>query len=106
MKIPKITSRYCPYCRKHTEQKISIVSSGHKRGSLKRGGKARVRMRGGWRGKGNHGKYSKPPIAKWKMKTKTTKKTNLKYACSECKKSTTQKKGRRVGKVVIEEQTK
>ena len=104
MKIPKTTKRHCPYCNKHTDKKISLVSSGHKRGSLRRGGKARMRMRGLWRGKGSHGKYSKPPIGRWKTKTKTTKKSNLKYTCQTCKKSTVQKQGMRVGKLMIEDQ--
>ena len=37
MKVPKTTKRFCKYCGKHTEHKISISKSGFKRGSLKRG---------------------------------------------------------------------
>lgn len=103
MKILKKVKRYCPFCKKHTEQKISLVSSGHKRGALTRGGKARVRMRGGWRGLGNLGRYSKPAITSWKRKTKSTKKTNLLYTCAECKKSYGQKKGMRVSKITLED---
>jgi len=100
MKIPKKTRRYCPYCRKHTEHKIVFVSTGHKRGSLKRGGLIRAKKRGLNRGIGNHGKWgSKPAIAKWKRKTKSTKKTNIIYTCQVCKKSKTQKKGTRTGKL-------
>lgn len=106
MKIPKTTQRYCPFCKKHTEQKVSPVSSGAKRGSMKWGGKARIKLRGGWRGKGNMGKYSKKAIGSWKSKVKTTKKTNLMYTCKTCKKSTIQKKGMRVGKVIFEEKEK
>ena len=102
MKKPKIIKRYCQFCNKHTEQKIEIVSSGHKRGSLKRGGKVRMRKRGLWRGLGSHGKYSKPPIANWKRKIKNIKKTNLMYTCQVCKKSLTQKRGKRTGKFKLE----
>ncbi|MFH0831907.1 MAG: 50S ribosomal protein L44e [archaeon] len=106
MKLVKKTRRYCPYCKKHTEQKVSLVSSGHKRGSMKRGGKSRVKKRGQWRGSGNLGRYSKPPITAWKRKTKSTKKTNILYTCAVCKKSTMQSKGIRSGKITFEEKAK
>lgn len=101
MKLPKKTRRYCPYCNKHTEHKIIDVSSGHKRSALKRGTKERARKRGRARGYGNLGRYSKPPITKWKRKTKSTKKTNILYTCQVCKKSHQQKKGKRTGKLQI-----
>ncbi len=103
MKLPKVVRRYCPYCKKHTQQKISLVSSGHKRGAMKKGSKERARLRGRARGYGNLGKWSRPAITSWKRKAKSTKKTNLLYTCQECKKSKIQKKGKRAGKVIIEE---
>ena len=102
MKKPKLIKKYCPFCNKHTEQKIEIVSTGHTRGSLKRGGKVRMRMRGLARGMGSHGKYSKPAIASWKRKIKTTKKPNLIYTCQTCKKSRSQNRGMRTGKFKLE----
>ena len=87
MKIPKKTKRYCPYCRKKTEQKIKLVSTGAKRGALKRGSKQRARLRGQNRGIGNKGKWSKKAITKNKRKTKINKKTNIMYTCQVCKKS-------------------
>ena len=102
MKIPKQTKRYCPYCKKKTEQKIKIVSSGAKRSALKRGSKNRAKLRGSNRGVGNKGKYSKPAVTKFKRKTKTTKKVQLLYTCKECKKSKPKKKGIRAGKVIQE----
>lgn len=104
MKLPKTTKRYCPYCKKKTDQKIKIVGTGFKRGSMTRGGgKARARLRGLGRGIGNKGKWgSKPPITKNKRKSKTTKKTNIMYTCSICKKSKYHKKGQRAGKVLQE----
>ena len=102
MKIPKTTNRYCPYCKKKTKQKIKVIGTGAKRGTLTRGSKSRARQRGQSRGIGNKGKYSKPAVSKFKRKTKTTKKTNIMYTCDECGKSKYQKKGQRAGKVLQE----
>lgn len=102
MKIPKATNRYCPHCKKKTEQKIKLVSSGAKRGSLKKGSKQRAKLRGKSRGMGNKGRWSKPAVSKFKRKTKTTKKTNIMYTCQTCKKSVYQKKGIRTGKLLQE----
>ena len=103
MKFPKKTKRYCPYCKKHTEQKIELVSTGGKRGSLKRGSMQRAAKRGRGVGFGNKGKWgSKPAVTKWKRKTKSTKKSVLLYTCIECKKSKQASKGRRAGRVQIE----
>ena len=72
MKAPKKVNRFCPKCRKHTEHKVSLLSSGHKRGSLKRGSIQRAKKRGKARGMGNKGKWgSKPAVTKFKRKTKT-----------------------------------
>ena len=107
MKIPKKINRYCPYCKKKTEHKVTDVSSGHKRSSLKRGSIERAKKRGLARGYGNLGKWgSKPAVTKWKRKTKTTKKTNLLYTCQICKKAHQQKKGKRTGKLQIEDKVK
>ena len=103
MKLPKKTNRYCPHCKKKTEQKISQVSSGAKRGTLKRGGIERSKKRGLGRGIGNKGKWgSKPAVSKFKRKTKTNKKTNIIYTCSVCKKIRYQKKGIRAGRLQLE----
>ena len=103
MKIPKVTNRFCPYCKKKTEQKIKLVSSGAKRGTLTRGGIPRAKLRGLGIGIGNKGRWgSKPANSKFKRKSKTTKKTNMMYTCKECNKSKYQKKGIRMGKQVQE----
>jgi ribosomal protein L44E len=103
MKIPKVTKRFCPYCKKRTEQKIKLVTTGFKRGTLTRGSKNRARLRGLGRGIGNKGKWgSKPAMSKFKRKSKTTKKTNIMYTCKECGKSKYQKKGIRLSKQVQE----
>ncbi len=102
MKIPKKTKRYCPFCKKQTEQKIKLLSAGHKRGTLKHGSKERAKLRGSNRGTGNKGKYSKPAVTKFKRKTKTTTKKVFIYTCQVCKKSRNSKKGIRISKVVQE----
>ncbi|MFQ5531397.1 MAG: 50S ribosomal protein L44e [Candidatus Nanoarchaeia archaeon] len=103
MKIPKQTKRYCPYCKKKTEQKIKLVATGFKRGTLTRGSISRAKARGLGKGIGNKGRWgSRPPQAKHKRKTKTTKKTNLMYTCNKCGKSKYQKKGIRAGKQLQE----
>ncbi len=102
MHLPKKTKRYCPYCNKVTEQKIKLVSAGTKRGALTRGSKIRARLRGKARGIGNLGRYSKPAVSKFKMKTKTTKKTKILYICETCKKGKDRKAGIRTSKILQE----
>ena len=105
MKLPKKTKRYCPYCRKQTEQKIKIVSTGGKRGTLTRGSISRAKQRGLGRGIGNKGRWgSKPAVTKFKRKSKTTKKTNIMYTCAVCGKSKYRDSSRnkRAGKVLQE----
>ncbi len=99
MKIPKTVKRFCKTCKKHTEQK---VSQNKKRtpSSLSFGSKYRARLRGRARGVGNHGKYSKPAVTKFKRSgAKNTKKTDLRYTCTVCKKASCQAEGIRSKKV-------
>ncbi|MBI2666660.1 50S ribosomal protein L44e [Candidatus Woesearchaeota archaeon] len=99
MKIPKTLKRYCKFCKKHTEQKVA-QNKKHNKSSLTRGSKYRARLRGRGRGVGNWGKYSKPAITKWKRTgAKTSKKTDLRYTCAVCKKTTSQAQGIRAKKV-------
>ena len=103
MKLPKKISRYCVHCKKHTEHIISVIK-GKDRGSLKWGSIQRAYKRGRGQGYGNLGKWgSKPAISKFKMTgAKTSKKTNLKFTCEICKKSSLQSHGIRMKKVVFE----
>ena len=104
MKVPKKTKRFCPFCKKRTEQKIDLVSTGVKRGTLKWGSITRAKLRGAYPGKGNKPKGgSKPAIKKWKRKTKTTTRKVLIYTCQVCKKSKHAKKSRRVSRIIIGE---
>jgi len=79
MKIPKLVKRLCPFCKKHTEHKVSQVKK-KQASSLSYGSKVRAKRRGAARGQGGMGRYSKPPITKWKLTgKKTSKKVDLRY---------------------------
>jgi large subunit ribosomal protein L44e len=99
MKKPKLMKRLCPYCKKHTEHKVAQVKK--KQGSsLAYGSKYRARARGAARGTGNLGRYSKPAISKFKRTgSKLSKKTDIRYTCTVCKKAHAQAKGIRAKKV-------
>jgi len=99
MKLPKNANRFCPYCRKHTQHRISLNKKKNPR-SMTYGSKLRARRRGLARGLGNRGRYSKPAITKFKMTgKKTSKKTDLRYECKDCKKQHMQKKGFRAKRI-------
>ena len=99
MKLPKQKKRYCPHCKKHTEQKIT-QNKKRNASSLTYGSKIRARRRGKARGFGNLGRYSKPAVTKFKMTgKKATKKTDLRFECKECKKQNMQRKGIRAKRV-------
>jgi large subunit ribosomal protein L44e len=101
MKLPRKIKRYCPSCNAHTEQKADIVSTGHKRGTLKYGSLWRAKKRGALPGTGNKGRYSRRAVKSRKMKTKTTTKKVIIFTCQKCKKSNLAK-SRRVGKIMFE----
>lgn len=93
MKLPKSVKRYCPKCKAHTEQKVEQSKRGRP-SQLSYGSKFRARKRGRARGHGNMGRYSKPAISKFKSTgKKQSKKTDLRYRCSKCKKAWVQKEG-------------
>ncbi|PIN72150.1 hypothetical protein COV21_03060, partial [Candidatus Woesearchaeota archaeon CG10_big_fil_rev_8_21_14_0_10_45_5] len=49
-----------------------------------------------------HGRYSKPAITSWSMAgKKQSKKTDLRYQCTVCKKSSVQRVGKRSKKVEL-----
>jgi large subunit ribosomal protein L44e len=104
MIIPKTVKRYCPYCKKHSDHKVkaskkATPGSAH---PLSHGSKIRQRARGVNRGFGNHGRYSRKPVnARKRGGRKTSKKTDLRYECSVCKRMHVQKKGIRTKKLEI-----
>ncbi len=100
MKIPKQTKRLCPYCKKHTQHNVKQAKK-RTPGAARPLAKSAKKRTGFGKGCGNLGKYgSKPPIGSFKMTgKKTSKKTDLRYQCKECKKIHTQKKGFRAKRV-------
>ncbi|MFW9855439.1 MAG: 50S ribosomal protein L44e [Candidatus Thorarchaeota archaeon] len=72
---------FCPYCNKHTVQTVKIEKSKQRGGGMSRGSRSMVR----WTSRiGNHGRYSRRPIASRNMTSKTTKKVDLRLTCPEC----------------------
>ena len=100
MKVPKMLKRLCPYCKKHTEHKVAQAKR-RTPGASKPLGKFAKKRAGYGKGTGNLGKFgSKPAISKFKLTgKKTSKKTDFRYECKECKKSHGQKKGFRAKRI-------
>ena len=105
MKIPKEIKRLCKTCKKHTQHKIAQAKNRGKNATntMTRGSKSRLQSRGLWRGAGNHGSYSRPPIKNRKMcGKKRSKKSDLRYTCAECRKTSVQSSGFRATKMLFE----
>ncbi len=102
MKMNKNIKRYCKFCGKHTKQVISIAKK-RERSSLKKGALARLKKRGkGPVGYGNKGKYSRGAMSSWKrFNKKSSKKTDLRYKCTVCNKTSVQKAGIRAKKLEL-----
>jgi len=105
MKLPKETQRYCPYCRKHTQQVIATAkqksrSSAH---PLSRWGQARTASRSYRSGFGSLGRFSKPAVKSWKRKTKVTRRISVMFKCKECGKMKGIKKAIRASRIEIGE---
>jgi len=80
MKVVKKQKRYCPYCKKHTEQKVVVAKSKPrpktKKGALKWGVRQFARVSAGYGGS--------PRIKPESVKT--SKHVALRYECAVCKK--------------------
>ncbi|MFH1592754.1 MAG: 50S ribosomal protein L44e [Candidatus Woesearchaeota archaeon] len=102
MKLAKKVRRYCPKCKRHTDQEISVAKK-KDRGSLKKGSLQRGKKRGRGRNFGNKGRWgSKPAISKYKRTgAKQSKKQDLRYKCKTCGKITVQAKGTRSKKLEL-----
>ncbi len=90
MKLPKTMKKYCPKCKINIEHKISQVKAKTRSTThpLSRGSDSRLRRKGQKTGHGSLGRYSKPPIAKWKRTgAKSSKVIALRMECTKCKKS-------------------
>lgn len=105
MKLPPKVNRFCPTCKKRTQQAVSIAKQKTRSAAhpLSRGSTTRLMLRGQRVGYGSKGKYSKPPIKSWKRKTKATKRLTVLYTCSVCHKSKGIKKGIRASRIEVGE---
>ncbi|MCH7567907.1 MAG: hypothetical protein IIA87_00640 [Nanoarchaeota archaeon] len=106
MKFPTEVNRYCPYCRLMTRQKISVAKQKSRSAAhpLSWGSMKRAKSRGVRSGYGNKGRWgSRPPISKWKRKSKSTKRLTILYTCKVCKKSKGIKKAIRTSRIEIGE---
>lgn len=89
MDIPKTQMRFCPFCRKHTMHEIHKASSSKVRGTLAHGQRIMLRKMKG---------FGSFPRSKPVGRAKPTKKLDLRYKCSECKKEHAIGKGFRIKK--------
>jgi large subunit ribosomal protein L44e len=79
MKMPKKVKTYCKYCGKHTLHEIEKVKKG-RQSSLSWINRQKHRRQG----IGNLGKFSKVPGGE-----KPTRRLNIRFRCTECKKAHT-----------------
>ncbi len=97
MKMPKKQKRYCPKCKKNTEQKVSREKTSGNRGKLGKGRRKLAKIKKGYGG------FPYPKIEKGnRYGSKNTKKVALKYECPVCKKKTISKRGFRAKKFEME----
>ena len=92
MDIPINQNRYCPFCRKHTPHTVKKGSAKRVRGLLTHGQRIFKRKMKGF------GSY---PRTNPKGRSKPTKKLDLRYKCTVCKKEHTVGKGFRIKKFEI-----
>jgi large subunit ribosomal protein L44e len=92
MEMPRRFNTYCPSCEEHQEIEVEKVRSGRQTGMkwIDRQGERNS-------GIGNDGKFSKVPGG-----DKPTKKTDLKYRCTECGKAHL-REGWRAGRIEFQE---
>ncbi|MFB6109490.1 MAG: 50S ribosomal protein L44e [Halodesulfurarchaeum sp.] len=93
MEMPRRINTYCPHCDTHTEHEVEKVRRGRETG-MKWSDRQEER---GKSSIGNAGKFSKVPGG-----DKPTKKTDLKYRCSECGKAHL-REGWRAGRLELTE---
>jgi len=92
MQMPRRFNTYCPHCNEHHEHEVEKVRTGRQTG-MKWSDRQQERNSG----IGNDGKFSKVPAG-----NKPTKKTDLKYRCSECGKAHL-REGWRTGRLELQE---
>ncbi len=77
MKMPRTIKRYCPTCKAHTEQEVERVKK--KKASELKWGQRRFR-----KVTAGYGGFPRP---KPEGREKPTKRINLRYRCTQCKKA-------------------
>ncbi|MFT4308950.1 MAG: 50S ribosomal protein L44e [Candidatus Woesearchaeota archaeon] len=99
MKFPKSMVRYCAHCKSHESHKVAPAKK-RNASPFSWGSKVRAKLRGATGGTGNKGRYSRKAIGQRKMSgKKITKKTDLRYTCEKCKKTSVQGRSYRAKKV-------
>lgn len=92
MKIPKEMKRYCPNCKEHTLQKVKLDKNKGKNKAhpMSQFSQIRMKLRGLSMGTGNMGKLSRGALNSWKrFNKKHSKRPDLRYTCTVCKKTNT-----------------
>lgn len=79
MKMPRKVNRYCPYCGKHTEHEVEKVKK--KKASELKWGQRRFRS-----ATSGYGGFPRPVF---EGREKPTKRVNIRYRCTVCKKAHT-----------------
>ena len=98
MILPKTTKQFCKHCKTHTDQKVSLSKNRTRNSThpLSLGSKIRMNRRSEACGSGNLGKVSRGAKNKWKRHNKKqSKKPDIRYTCSACKKGSTTHKLKR-----------
>ena len=93
MKMPRTIKRYCPYCKTHTEQEVERVKK-KKASELKWGQRRFRKVTAGYGVKWGQRRFRKVtagyggfPRPKPEGREKPTKRINLRYRCTQCKKA-------------------
>ena len=106
MKIPKDTKRFSRKCKVHTAQKVKNEKNRGKNKTtvMSQFSQMRMKLRGLSTGFGNKGKLSRGSLNSWKrFNKKHSKKTDLRYTCTACNKtSVSSSRGSRTKKVSVE----
>lgn len=89
MKIPKEMKRFCKNCKTHTLHKVKLEKNKgkNKTHTMSQFSKVRLKKKGVTTGRGNQGKLSRGALNSWKrFNKKHSKKPDLRYTCTTCKK--------------------
>ena len=96
MKMPKEVQKYCPKCKKKTKHKVIVVKPTKKRGALSKGAR---RFDKKIKGCGGFPRPKPENSSKWGVKI--TKKVDIRYECTVCKRKTPISSGFRIKKLEL-----